>query len=91
MSKTSPEDVRKFLTSFLVQKLNGQERGLANDLPDDCDLLLTGMIDSLGFAELIAAAAQHFGREVDFEGLDPEKMTIVGPLCQFMSEQLDKV
>lgn len=34
------------------------------------------------------AAGEHFDREIDFENLDPEQMTLIGPLCLFVSEQL---
>jgi acyl carrier protein len=59
-------------------------------LPDDCDLMLAGMIDSMGILELLTALNEHFGVEIDFEGLEPESMTVVGPLCRFVSEQISK-
>jgi acyl carrier protein len=90
VNTTSPEDIQKFLTSFLNQRLSAQEQSLLNDLPGDYDLLLSGKIDSLGFVELIAAVAEHFGREIDYDELNPENMTVVGPLCRFVSEQLGK-
>ena len=46
------------------------------------------MIDSIGLLNLIAAIQEFAGREIDFELLDPEEMTIVGPLCRFVSEQV---
>jgi acyl carrier protein len=58
------------------------------DLPDNCDLLLSGLIDSLGLLELVMAIQERFGREIDFEALDPEHMTEVGPLCRFVSAHL---
>ncbi len=77
MTVVSAEDVRQFLVDRLRQ-----------DVPQECDLLLSGIVDSLGLLELITAVADHFGREIDFEALDPEKMTIVGPFCEFVSRQL---
>jgi acyl carrier protein len=59
-------------------------------MPEDCDLLLSGMIDSLGLLDLVAAIQEFAGREIDFEILDPEEMTIVGPLCRFVSEQVSE-
>jgi len=46
------------------------------------------VLDSLAFVEMMMAAGEHFAGEIDFESLDPEKMTVVGPLCIFVSEQL---
>jgi acyl carrier protein len=48
------------------------------------------MIDSLGLLDLVAAIQEFAGREIDFEILDPEEMTIVGPLCRFVSEQVSE-
>src|SRR5437762_982190 len=50
---------------------------------DSCDLLLSGVIDSLGLVELMTALQERCGREIDFDALDPEQMTKVGPLCDF--------
>lgn len=88
MSGPSPDDVRIFVTKYLNQKVSGRARGLLNNLPDDCDLLLLGLLDSLMFVEMMVAIGEHFNWEIDFEGLDPEKLMVVGPLCEFVSERL---
>jgi acyl carrier protein len=84
----TPDDVRVFVADFLNQKLKDRDRGPLTDLPDDYDVLLSGVLDSLAFVEMIIAAGEHFAGEIDFESLDPEEMTVVGPLCMFVSEQL---
>src|SRR5712692_2322588 len=52
MSVVTPSDVRLFLLEYLRRKLEANGRGLSEDLPEDlpedCDLLLSGVIDSLG-------------------------------------------
>jgi acyl carrier protein len=88
VSNPTPNDVRVFLAGFLNHKLKERAQGPLNHLPDDYDLLLSGLLDSLAFVEMITAAGEHFQGRLDFEGLDPEKLTIVGPLCVFVSEQL---
>jgi acyl carrier protein len=88
VSAPSANDVRVFVSEFLNQKLKERAQRPLNNLPDDYDLLLSGLLDSLAFVEMIAATGEHFAAQVDFEGLDPEKLTIVGPLCTFVSEQL---
>jgi len=86
----SPEAIRDFLGSYLRPKFIGQGQDPPTDMSDDHDLLLLGVIDSQDFLNLLLAVEAHFGLQIDFEGLDPEQMTIVGPLCKFVSEQLGK-
>jgi acyl carrier protein len=84
MTAVTPEDVRRFLTDYLKSRPTGE--ALPDSLPDDCDLLLSGVIDSLGLLQLMTALAERFDPEMDFEALDPEQMTIVSPLCNFVVE-----
>ncbi|UFX43354.1 acyl carrier protein [Bradyrhizobium sp. 41S5] len=88
MSGPTTDDVRAFFGAFLNQKLHDRGRRPLRDLPDDYDLLLSGALDSLAFVEMMMAAGEHFHGEIDFENLDPEQMTLIGPLCLFVSEQL---
>lgn len=90
MSALTSTDVRMFLKEHLGRKLQAKGREACEDLPEDCDLLLSGMIDSIGLLELITAIQEFAKREIDFEILDPEQMTIVGPLCKFVAEQLSQ-
>ena len=90
MNIATPGNVRVFVADFLNRKLKDRGRGPLSDLPDDFDMLLSGALDSLAFVEMMMAAGEHFVGEIDFESLDPEKMTLVGPLCVFVSEQLMK-
>jgi acyl carrier protein len=88
MNQFDPEGMRAFLRNYLVEKLASQGRDAPKELADDCDLLLSGMIDSLGLLELVTAFQEHCGCEIDFDALDPERMTVVGPLCDFVSSQV---
>ena len=88
MNSPTPDDVRVFVADFLGQKLKDRGKGPLSDLPDDYDVLVSGVLDSLAFVEMMMAAGEHFAGEIDFESLDPETMTVVGPLCIFISEQL---
>ncbi len=80
-------DVRGFLMGFLAERLEAQGRIFANDLPDDYDLLLSGLLDSMGLLEMMTALQHEFGDAMDFELLDPEQISVVGPLCRFVAEQ----
>lgn len=87
MTSITRDDVYIYLTDFINRKLDEQGREPLQNIGDDYDIFMSGAIDSLGFVELITAASQHFGREIDLGGIDPEKMTTVGPLCAYVSEQ----
>jgi acyl carrier protein len=87
MRPVTPEEVRMFLLQHLGQKIEGNGQTKHEILSDDCDLLLSGIIDSIGLLDLIGAIQEFVGVEIDFDALDPEQMTIVGPLCRFVSEQ----
>lgn len=83
MKKVSVEEVR----SFVLAKL--QTRLAANGLtpqavPDDFDLFVEGIVDSMGLIELITAVEQNFEIRIDFEDLDPEDMSVIGPFCRYV-------
>jgi acyl carrier protein len=88
MNAATPDAVQDFLREYVGKYLRGQGREVPADLSDDCDLLLSGYVDSLGLLELMTAIQDHFGREIDFDELDAEQMTIVGPLKRFVAEKL---
>jgi acyl carrier protein len=56
-------------------------------LADDLDLHEAGVIDSFGLIELIAEVEERFEIEIDFEHLDPEHLTRVGPLSRFIEQE----
>ena len=92
MISLTQRDVRVFVTNYLRQKFESNGRTPLVDLPEDCDLLLSGMIDdSIGFLDLLLAVQEFAGREIDFDTLDPEEMSVVGPLCKFVSNQTSEM
>jgi acyl carrier protein len=88
MIEASSEQIRTFLEEYIAQKSIAGGKETPGELADDCDLLLSGIIDSLGLLDLMSAIQQHCQQEIDFEALDPEQLTVVGPLCRYVSEQL---
>jgi acyl carrier protein len=85
MRSITYDEVRGFLEAFLSKRLGDQGRSLPEDFSESSDLLLSGMIDSLGVLELMTALEEFCGQPVDYEGLDPDEMTVVGPLCRFVT------
>lgn len=55
---------------------------------DDADLLGTGLLDSLGFVELLAYVEQTTGRAIDLSDADPSEFTTVQGFCRFALQQL---
>ena len=90
MRMRSYEEVRKFILDFLMLNLKARGSDFPTIIADDCDLLLSGFIDSLGLLQLLGAIRSFCEQEIDFDALDAEQMTIVGPLCRFVSEQTSK-
>jgi acyl carrier protein len=88
MREINSEQVRVFLQQYILEKSLAGGKETPGELADDCDLLLSGMIDSLGLLDLMGAIQQHCQREIDFEALDAEQLTVVGPLCRYVSEQV---
>ena len=85
MKEIMPESVRQFLLGKYLERI--QSLGLASaELPDDFDLLLSGVIDSFGILEMIGAIEEEFGIQLDLEALDAEKITIIGSLSCYVAE-----
>ncbi|MGH8013538.1 MAG: acyl carrier protein [Candidatus Binataceae bacterium] len=90
MNRFGTNSLRIFICEYLAESLAAKGRDHPEQLSDDCDLLLSGIIDSLGLLDLITAFEDYCGRELDFDAMDPEQMTIVGPLCDFVAAQMAK-
>jgi acyl carrier protein len=54
-------------------------------LPHDFDLLLSGVIDSFGILEMITAIEEEFEIRLDLSALDAEQITVLEPLCRYVS------
>lgn len=57
--------------------------------PGDLDLRGSGMIDSLGFVEVIVELEEKLDIEIDLEDLDPEQITILDPLATYVAGLLE--
>src|SRR5262249_46782637 len=87
MNHTSIEEIRSFILTRLAEPLQAKKL-TPQDVPDDFDLLIEGVIDSLGIVELISAIEEQLGISVDFEELDADDLTVIGPLCRYIDKQL---
>lgn len=86
MNAPSAEAVRSFVAEHLADSF--KENGVdPSNIADDFDLMKSGIIDSIGLINLIGAIEERFDIEVDFEELDPESITVLGPLARYMAER----
>jgi acyl carrier protein len=86
VNPTTAERVRALILSEIAGSL-----ALFGETPEtvapDFDLRARGVIDSLGFLELVGTLSEEVGFELDFDGMDPDQLTVIGPLSQYVAEQ----
>jgi acyl carrier protein len=86
LSAVTADAVRSFVLEELAQPL-GQIGMRPDEVPDDFDMLTSGLIDSFGVLELINELERHFEIEIDFEQLDPEGLTVIGPFSRYIERE----
>ncbi len=82
----SPSAVRQLLLSECADALAALGMTPAH-VPDDFDLRAHGVVDSLGFLELVTMLEEELQLEVDLDVLAPEELTTVGPLVEAVALQ----
>jgi acyl carrier protein len=84
VNSVSAEAARELILRDLAEQL--EVFGLVSDqVPDDFDLIATGVIDSFGLLQLIASLEEAFGVEIELELLDADLITVIGPLCRHIA------
>ena len=78
-------DIREHILKKYAEEFSSI--GIEHDaVSDDYDLMDEGIIDSLGLIELIGDIEKKFSLKIDFEDLDADQMTIIGPFCRYVEE-----
>lgn len=86
MQERAAETVRDVILGHVDEQLAA--KGLTpSDVPPSFDLLLEGVIDSFGIVELVMLLEQRFEFELDFDELDADDMTRVGPLAEYVERK----
>jgi acyl carrier protein len=86
MTAVTAEYVRSLVLEKLQPSLTA--KGVrVEDVPDNYDLLTEGVIDSMGILQLITEVESRLGTTVDFEDLDPENLTVIGPFCRHVAKK----
>lgn len=53
----------------------------------DTDLFATGLLDSLGFVDLLLELERHFGVRVEIESIEPANFSCIGNIADFIVGQ----
>jgi acyl carrier protein len=77
------EDVRAYIIGRVAEGLEAKRLEPA-DVTDDFDLLTEGVIDSFGFVELMLELEERCGVSIDFDGIDADSLTRIGPLSRYV-------
>jgi acyl carrier protein len=86
MSRPSADAARTAILAACAQAL--RDAGFDPEaVGDDTDLRAAGVIDSLGFVELIVEVEAALGVELDLDAVEPSRMTVIGELVALASSQ----
>jgi acyl carrier protein len=75
------QELRTLVTTWVRHHSRAPEAG-TTAIGADTDLLATGLLDSLGFVELLAHVEQTTGRAIDLSDADPSEFTTVQGFCR---------
>jgi len=89
MKDVTPDNVRGFLLTRYYEPIIAMQLSLT-EIPDDFDLLLSGVIDSFGILEMISAIEDEFQIHLDLALLDAEDITRIGPLARYIAENTNR-
>ena len=84
MTGDAVERVKSLMASILEPRLLAR-RIAATTLRDGLDLRDEGLVDSLGFMQLILELETRLGGRIDLSDLDPEYLTNVGALARHIA------
>lgn len=83
-NQVTADNVREFLLRRYSEPITAMRLDVAQ-VPDDFDLLLTGVIDSFGILEMISAIEAELQIQLDLALLDAEDITKIGPLSRYVA------
>jgi acyl carrier protein len=69
--------LREFVLSSIKEKLDLLDID-ASQISDDTSLTDSGILDSMGFVELVGGVEDEFDYEIDLDEFDPEEFTTLG-------------
>lgn len=85
MTHWSARDVKALILACLEPFMGAGRSLRPEDVPDDFDIRAEGVVDSLGFVQLITDLEEQLGFDIDLAELDPIDLTTVGPLSRHIA------
>jgi acyl carrier protein len=82
MTFRSPEAIKLLILS-IIERHESPTVDPAT-VSDEFNMLAEGLLDSLGFVELMAELERRLGIEIDLGDLDPDELTTLGPLARYI-------
>jgi acyl carrier protein len=86
MTDDGTERIKSLIASILEPRLVTNNMK-TSELRDELDLRMAGIVDSLGFVQLLAALEARLGRQVDVAELAPDQLTKVGSLARHIASR----
>ena len=82
--------VAEFLFTYLEQNL--KTRGIPDrqSIPDTLDFFDSGVLDSLGFVQMVTALQQKFDAEIDISDASMEEVSTFTPFCQYVERAIQQ-
>jgi acyl carrier protein len=84
MQTIKSDEVKKAIHEFLTNNSTYGKEVLAM-VTDDIDLSSSGLINSIGYIELISSLEKQFAVEFDFENTNPEEYATVRGIVNYIT------
>ena len=85
---SSPQSVAAFLYHYFEKLLKARGINSVETISDDLDFFESGLLDSLGFVQLIAELQQTYCAEIDISDADVQQISRYKPFCAFIERKL---
>jgi acyl carrier protein len=69
-----------------IRQTNNGRTSLNTEIEPDTDLLTTGILDSMGFIELLMFMETEYGYKIDLLDADPAQFSTIKGLCELASK-----
>jgi acyl carrier protein len=77
------EELSGQIKEWITRTRNGQSlTAVKVDVKEDMDLIASGILDSIGFIELLVYVESITGKKIDLSDLDPEEFTSIKGLSR---------
>lgn len=77
MKRSTNVEILAFVRRFIADRT----RLSSDEINDDTDFFSAGLLDSLGFLDLVLATEQRFAIAIDFTDMNVEEFSRVGPFA----------